>query len=218
MNNNKKFSVSSSGKGKRRIIAAVALALALLCTVGGTLAYVFMSTDPVENVFQPSTVTTAVVEDGGTPVVGSNANTGTIKEKVQIKNTGDTDAYIRVAVVVNWADATGTRVWAQKPVACTHGANCTSDACEYRITYDLNNGWFLGSDGYYYYNKSVAPGALTNNLITVANQLKDAPKGADNTQYYLSIEIVASGIQSTPTSVVKDQWGVTVANDGTISK
>ena len=220
MNNNKKFSVSSFGKGKRRTIAAVALALVLLCTVGGTLAYVFMNTDPVENVFQPSVVTTAVIENGGTPVVGSNANTGDTKTNVRIKNTGDTDAYIRVAVVVNWADATGTRVWAQKPVACTHGANCTSGACEYRITYDLNNGWSLGSDGYYYYNKSVAPGKLTEILINEAklNDGVTAPVGADNTQYYLSIEIVASGIQSTPTSVVKDQWGVTVANDGTISK
>ena len=36
--------------------------------------------------------------------------------------------------------------------------------------------------------------------------------------YFLSVEIVASAIQAKPTSVVTSQWGVTVANDGTISK
>ena len=159
--------------------------------MGGTLAYVFMNTDPVENVFQPSVVTTAVIENGGAPVVGSNENTGKTKTNVQIKNTGDTDAYIRVAVVVNWADATGTRVWAQKPVLGT----------DYTITYDLNNydlnnSWSLGSDGYYYYSGKVAPNGVTPVLITSAEVLTTGPKGTDGTQYYLSVEIVASGIQA----------------------
>ena len=191
---------------KKSIIIASVMLL-LLATVGTTLAYIFTETKPVENTFNPSKVSCAVVENNGTPVTGSVTNTGNIKENVQIKNTGDTDAYIRVAVVVNWMDEAGTKVWATKPVEGADG--------DYTITYNLGNGWVKGSDGYWYYTKSVPPtegNNLTDILIEKATQNKEGPKGTDGTQYYLSIEIVASAIQSTPETVVEEQWGVTVEN------
>ena len=192
---------------KKSIIIASVMLL-LLATVGTTLAYIFTETKPVENTFNPSKVSCAVVENNGTPVTGSVTNTGDIKENVQIKNTGDTDAYIRVAVVVNWMDEAGTKVWATKPVEGADG--------DYTITYNLSNGWFNGGDGFYYYSKAVSPGESTSVLIDEAKRLLAAPKGTDGTQYYLSIEIVASAIQSTPETVVAEQWGVTV-NDGVIT-
>ena len=195
---------------KKSIIIASVMLL-LLATVGTTLAYIFTETKPVENTFNPSKVSCAVVENNGTPVTGSVTNTGNIKENVQIKNTGDTDAYIRVAVVVNWMDEAGTKVWATKPVEGADG--------DYTITYNLGNGWVKGSDDYWYYTKSVPPtdgSNLTDILIKNATQNKEGPKGTDGTQYYLSIEIVASAIQSTPETVVAEQWGVTV-NDGVIT-
>ena len=107
----------------------------------------------------------------------------------------------------------GTKVWATKP-----------KDTEYSISYNLKeNGWFDGRDGFYYYSKAVSPTSpnnLTDILISNAALMigVTAPVGTDNTQYYLSIEIVASAIQSTPASTVSDQWGVTVSDDGTISK
>ena len=196
---------------KKSIIIASVMLL-LLATVGTTLAYIFTETKPVENTFNPSKVSCAVVENKGTPVTGSVTNTGDIKENVQIKNTGDTDAYIRVAVTVNWMNADGTRVWAQKPIQNT----------DYTITYNLSeDGWFDGGDGFYYYSKAVSPTSpnnLTGILISNAALMSGvtAPVGTDGTQYYLSIEIVASAIQSTPETVVAKQWGVTV-NDGVIT-
>lgn len=185
----------------KKSIIITSVMLLLLVTVGTTLAYIFTETTPVENTFKPSKVSCAVVENGGTPVTGSVTDTGNVKENVQIKNTGDTDAYIRVAVVVNWASADGSCVWAQKPA---------DD--DYTITYNLSNGWFNGGDGFYYYSKAVSPGESTSVLIDEAKQLLAAPKGTDGTQYYLSIEIVASAIQSTPETVVENHWGVTVEN------
>ena len=185
---------------KKSIIIASVMLL-LLATVGTTLAYIFTETKPVENTFNPSKVSCAVVENKGTPVTGSVTNTGDIKENVQIKNTGDTDAYIRVAVVVNWASADGSCVWAQKPADN-----------DYEITYNLNCDWFDGGDGFYYYSKTISPEELTTILINEAKQLKSAPQTPDGIQYYLSIEIVASAIQSTPETVVEEQWGVTVEN------
>lgn len=185
---------------KKSIIIASVMLL-LLVAVGTTLAYIFTETNPVENTFEPSKVSCAVVENGYEPVSGEIQNISDIKSKVQIKNTGDTDAYIRVAVVVNWASADGSCVWAQKPA---------DD--DYTITYNLSNGWFNGGDGFYYYSKAVSPGESTSVLIDEAKQLLAAPKGTDGTQYYLSIEIVASAIQSTPETVVENHWGVTVEN------
>lgn len=195
---------------KKSIIIASVMLL-LLVAVGTTIAYIFTETEPVENTFNPSKVSCAVVENNGTPVTGSVTNTGDIKENVQIKNTGDTDAYIRVAVVVNWASADGSSVWSTKPEE--------GDNSDYKIEYNLDDSWVKGSDGYWYYTKSVPPtegNNLTDILIKNATQNKEGPKGTDGTQYYLSIEIVASAIQSTPETVVAEQWGVTV-NDGVIT-
>lgn len=195
----------------KKFIVIKAVALLLFVTVGSTLAYIFTMTDPVENTFTPSKVSCAVVENvnGEQEQTQSDADTingVTTKENVVIKNTGDTYAYIRVAVVVNWMSTDGTKVWASKPVENT----------DYTIRYAENTGWEKGSDGYWYYTKPVPPtegSNLTDILINEAKVLEPAPLDG----YYLSIEIVASALQAKPTSVVTSQWGVTVANDGTIS-
>jgi hypothetical protein len=180
-------------------------------TVGTTLALVFTKTGDVENTFKPSRVACAVVEGTNDPVEHSNVDTGNVKEAVKIKNTGDTDAYIRVAVVVNWMKADGT-VWAQKPKI--------GEDADYQIAFEQKdkNGvviWEQGDDGYWYYYKSVAPTKTTDILISEAKQLKPAPDG-----YYLSIEIVASAIQSAPDTTVEEQWKnnkvVIDANNGTL--
>lgn len=196
----------------KKSIIITSVILLLLVSVGTTLAYVFTETEPVENIFIPSRVSCEVVENGNEPVSGSLVNISDSKNNVQIQNTGDTDAYIRVAVTVNWMNADGTRVWAQKPIQNT----------DYTITYNLSeDGWFDGGDGFYYYSKAVSPTSpnnLTGILISNAALMSGvtAPVGTDGTPYYLSIEIVASAIQSTPKTVVEEQWGVTV-KDGVIT-
>lgn len=194
----------------KKTILIASIALLLTIAVGITLAFVFTDTDPVKNVFTPSKVACAVVENGKDPVTDSIVEIGARKEDVQIKNTGNTDAYIRVAVVANWMTADGKNVWATSPVLGT----------DYSIAYLNTNGWSEGSDGYYYYNSPVAPGELTPVLIKLAslNPNVTPPVGINGETYYLSIEIVASAIQSEPATTVAASWGVTVAADGTISK
>ena len=164
---------------KALIITSVVLFLVF--SVSSTLAFIITSTNSIQNIFNPSHVSCAVVENNGTPVESGVVNTGTEKRNVQIKNTGDTDAYIRVAVVVNWSKADGKTVLAQKPVLGT----------DYTLTLKENSGWTLGSDGYYYYGSSVEPDELTEILIDKVLQKTDSPNG-----YYLSVEIVASAIQA----------------------
>ena len=179
----------------------VAIALLLLVAVGGTLAYILTNTDALENVFNPSRVSCAVVEDQKTEGAENGQVSVTQKTNVKIKNTGDTDAYIRVALVVTWKNEEG-KVWANAPVL----------GSDYSMTLDLSNGWVDGNDGFYYYTQSVAPNGLTNVLITEANQLTTGHVGTDGTQYYLSIEIVASAIQSEGMGATsaQDAWKMAV--------
>ncbi|MBQ2888511.1 MAG: hypothetical protein IJE29_06305 [Firmicutes bacterium] len=190
-----------SGWMKSKALLA-SLLLVVGVTVGGTLAYIVAGSGPVENEFTPSKVTTAVVESFD----------GTTKSDVKIRNTGDTTAYIRAAVVVTWQNEDGN-VYGQKPVEKT----------DYDIEWNLNNGWKKAADGFYYWTSPVksddedAQNCYTGVLIESCepNDNNTAPKG-----YSLAVEIIGSGIQSVPTSVVAAEWssGVSsVADDGALN-
>ena len=131
---------------------------------------------------------------GKVTVSVSDTVTGNEKKNVQITNTGKTTAYIRVAVVANWVkDGKVVAPW--------------NDYDRLKVI----STWDVGSDGYYYYKQPVAAGASVTLLDSYT--AGDGPEGA-----HLEMTIVAQGIQSEPASVVQNAWGVTVANDGTISK
>lgn len=172
---------------KKRLSAIIAAAVAAvtLATVGSTLAFLVAKTDTIENIFTPSKVSCAVVEDNFT------AN-NTVKSGVKIENTGNTDAFIRAAIVVTWKDAGGNVYGAKVPVAGT----------DYTISLNEEDWNFVTSDGCYYYNGSVGAGEFTEDLInTCAPVAGKAPKG-----YTLSVEILADAIQSKPASVAEDAW------------
>lgn len=179
-----KRSYKRSGKS---IALLVSLLLIIGVTIGGTIAYLIDRTDPVTNTFNPSEVTTWVDE----------TLEGSTKKDVKIKNTGDTEAWIRAAVVVTWQDE-DCNVYGQLPVAGT----------DYIIAYNItNDGWVKGDDGFYYWTKPVksveeAPeDCLTGVLIESCTYFKNAPEG-----YYLTVEIIGSGIQSKPSSVFNEEW------------
>lgn len=191
---------------KRAMMLLVSLVVLVVASVGATLAYLIAATDPVENTFTPARVSCDVVE-----LFENN-----VKKDVRIQNTGNTYAYIRSAIVVTWKNDEG-EVYAATPVKDT----------DYSIAFDLENGWVEGNDGFYYYTKEVAPcthtgeqehtGCLTGVLITSCSPVdSQAPM-----EYYLSVEIVASAIQSAPDSVVGKEWSnakVSVtAKDGTLT-
>lgn len=157
--------------------------------VGTTLAYMVDREGPLTNTFMPSTVDVFIDETFENDV----------KTNVYVKNTGDTEAYIRAAVVVTWKDEDGN-VYPQMPVV----------GKDYEIIYNLGTAgnklcWIEGSDGFYYYTSPVADNASTDVLISTCSPIdENAPMG-----YGLNVEILASAIQSVPVSVVEEKWGVT---------
>lgn len=173
----------------------LAIALLLLVAVGGTLAYILTNTDALENVFNPSRVSCAVVEDQKPEGAENGQVSVTQKTNVKIKNTGDTDAYIRVALVVTWKNEKG-EVWGKAPVSPR----------DYSIHWTFKDAqgddvWVPVGDGYlsvFYYKKPVAPGEMTETLIGPdgITPIVTGPVGADGTQYYFSVEVVASAIQA----------------------
>lgn len=154
---------------KKSLITLVSLLAVLCVTVGGTLAFLVDTDGPITNIFNPSEVTTAVTE----------TNQNGVKTNVQIKNTGDTDAYIRAAVVVTWQNEAG-EVYGQAPAES-----------DYKIVW--GTGWKKHTDGFWYYTSPVAAGASTTNLIDSCSLAENAAVPAG---YFLNVEIIGSGIQS----------------------
>ena len=171
---------------KKVSLLLVSLVLIAAIAVGSTVAFIATSTEPITNIFNPASVTVDIDEtfENG------------VKSNVKVANTGNTDAFIRAKIVVTWKDENGN-VSATRPVKDT----------DYTMTLNTTD-WFRGSDGFYYCRTSVAPdGGSTPVLIEKCEKTGTPPDGYD-----LSVEIIASGIQSTPDSAVKEAWGMTVAN------
>lgn len=160
--------------------AVLLLSMILLIgiAVGTTVAFLVARTEPIKSTFEYAKVSCKV--------------TGS-KENVQIKNTGNTAAYIRATYVVTWRDAYG-----KVAVSVPGGYS-------YTLTENLSNNWKKGTDGYFYYTSPVAPGNSTLDSLPTCNVTYP-----DNPEYTLSVEILAEAIQSEPAEAVQQAWGATL--------
>ena len=162
--------------------AVLLLSMILLIgiAVGTTVAFLVARTEPMKSTFEYAKVSCEV--------------TGS-KENVQIKNTGNTAAYIRATYVVTWRD--GNR----------NVAVSVPDGYSYTLTENLGNNWKKGTDGYFYYTSPVAPGNSTLDSLPTCNVTYP-----DNPEYTLSVEILAEAIQSEPAEAVQQAWGATLVD------
>ncbi len=188
---------------KRPFLILASLALVVLLSVGGTMAFLVAETPEVKNTFTPAKVSNEVKED-----IDDN-----VKNNVRVENTGDIPAYIRAKVVVSWVqlDQDGK-------VVGVYGGAVPEEGSDYTITYATGTDWVKGADGFYYYTKAVTPKASTDILFTDCKVAENAviPEG-----YKLSVEILAQSIQadgvdSKGIAAVTDAWGVSVV-DGKLS-
>ena len=172
----------------RQFVLLVSILALLVGIVGSSLAYLITQTGSVENTFQPSKVTCEIQEEF--------SQGGSEKKNVQVKNTGDTDAYIRAALVFTWVDSQGNIA----PVAVKES--------DYVLV--LGTGWSAKqTDGFYYYKTSVAPGEKTGNLVNSITRVENfAPEG-----YTLCVDVIADAVQakgeaSNGNKAVVEAWGV----------
>ena len=163
-------------------ILFIAVVMLIGAVVGSTVAFLVTETAPVENKFSYASTSTNIKENFD----------GETKKDVQVVNNGDIDAYVRATYVVNWLDSAGNIV-ASVP-----------EGYSYELTENPDGEWTTGEDGYFYYLSPVAPGKSTpGSLLTCT---VTCPK---NPEYRLSVEILATAIQSTPAKAVTEAWGVT---------
>lgn len=165
--------------------AVLLLSMILLIgiAVGTTVAFLVARTKPMKSTFEYAKVSCEV--------------TGS-KENVQIKNTGNTAAYIRATYIVTWRDGQG------------ENANIVPapDESEYAYSLDVNpdKAWLLGNDGYFYYPTPIGPGESTKGSLLNCTVTKQPEN------YFLHVEVLAEAIQSTPVNAVHEAWGVTVTD------
>lgn len=178
----------------KSIILSVVLVSILAAAAGSTLAFLVTRTDSVKNTFNYSNVACMVKEEAFTN------GTSVEKSNVRVLNTGDTESYIRAAIIVTWKDSVGN-VYAMEP----------QKDKDYTIT--INDSDWFEKDGFYYYTKPVSPQEETGILIENCSINGSGLEG-----YGLSVEILASAIQSKPTKAVEKSWDVTVDTNGYIRK
>lgn len=185
--------MNNGGAPKARKTATLLVAIVLLLgvAVGTTVAYLIDKTNEIKNEFEYAKTDVTVTEDFN----------GTTKSNVQVKNESNIPVYIRATYVANWVDAAGNIV--------------TSVPTGYSITKTENPDgmWVKGTDGYFYYPTPVQPNGLTaGSLLTCG-----VTYPAENPEYTLSVEILATAIQSEPKDAVEAVWPVKVEENKTLS-
>lgn len=188
------------GGSRGTAMTLLSLALVLLLSVGGTLAWLTARTETITNTFQLANFNIDIEEKFD----------NSIKSDVCVKNTSDVPVYIRVALVPTWVDrATGDPVGKQaslNDLTIDWGPEGGSE-----IAAAPGNDWIRIGD-YWYYTTPVAKDASTKNLIDTATIEYEA-----NSTEYLRLEVMADAIQAEPVKAVTEAWGVTVDGNGTIT-
>lgn len=178
---------------KKKILVVAMLAVLASIAATGTLAY-FTTEESAVNVITSGGIAIEIVEktkaDSGVevdfPEEGLiNVMPGTSASKiVRIKNTGKSEAWIRVKMESRIVSADGQEL----PLEI--GENEKEPVMERTIL----EGWIDGGDGYYYYNEPVGPEDLTKELI---DTVKFNPAMGNEYQgCTANIEISAQAVQT----------------------
>lgn len=180
---------------KKKLLAAI-VSTALLCGVGvgGTVAWLHDS-DQVTNKFDLASTGGSIDEDFDEKV----------KEDVKVANTGEVDAYVRVAVSISFENPDGTI------------ANVTpQENINYTVDWGRSN-WQLGSDGFWYY-LSPLPAKEGDRVSSTENLIDSiSPKGEAVADLNFRVDVSAQLIQAEPSDAVIEAWGINVNGDGTLS-
>ena len=177
-----KFGKKAAHSGaKRSLVLVVSVLVLLLAVAGGTLAWL-TAQDSVANTFTLAHVSCAVMENFD----------GTTKSNVNVTNTSDIYAYIRVKLVTYRVNAQNQHIGGTASLP----------------NFTLGTGWVKYGD-YYYYTKPVAPNQKPETNLTDSMTLIGSYMDTDGGKQV--IEVMAEAIQSSPAEAVGKSWGVTIS-------
>ena len=171
-------------RSKKTGMLFLSLLLVIGMVVGGTVAWLSTKSAPITNTFLPSHVSCSVAEKFN----------GTTKSNVNVTNTGDIDAFIRVKLVTYRVNDEEQHIGGTAEIP----------------PFTPGTGWVKNGD-YYYYTKPVAPGANPAAALINSIDLIDSYTDADGGKQV--IEVMAEAIQSSPAKAVGESWGVTISEN-----
>lgn len=179
---------------KKTTIIIGALITCLLVS-GIAFAYMFRRSSEMKNEFVLGNVDCIVIEPKDTTASGE-----TQKTSITVKNTGNTEAYLRVRLVSYWVqEKNGATEIVAKPSVMPE--------------FSVGDGWLKGDNDTFYYKKPVdsnSPNRVTGNLLK--SPLILSQEGG----YKQVVEVFAEAIQSMPTEAVIDSWSVSLDNNRNI--
>lgn len=175
-----------SARMRRFKRAALLLSLALLAgvVISGSLAYLKAQSGAVTNEFKPGKVDDEITEEFDK----------TVKKNVNVKNTGEVPAYIRVKLVTYRVNEAGEHIGGTAAIPdFTPGTN-----------------WVKHTDGFYYYTKPVAPDKSPDTPLIGSDGIT-LQTYTDEFGGHQVIEVLGEAIQATPPDAVHEAWKVTIA-------
>lgn len=191
---------------KKRIFSLAVVIICLATLASGTLAY-FTADDTAHNVITSGGIAIELVEeydDDGNPLTDPKdfpeegifgIMPGTSASKiVSVKNTGASEAWIRVWVNVGISedgDPITNPTIKNLPLTITDASGKKIDV----VTLDFNStAWTQGEDFYYYYNSPVEPGKSTEPLFNTVKFAKETGNEYQNCK--VIIDISAQAVQT----------------------
>lgn len=167
---------------KRKLLILSVLAICIATLAAGTLAY-FTSEGKAHNVITTGGVEIAVQEWADEEKTKPFEDlTGimpgmTVTKIAEIKNTGASDAWVRVKVEKN----------------IKLQGEGTPDTALVELNLNLTD-WTLGEDGYLYYNKVLKPGEVTEPLFTAVTF--NVTMGNEYQNATATVDVVAHAVQT----------------------
>lgn len=156
--------------------------------IGSTMAYLTAQTSEIVNTLKPGMVPPQIEE----------IFDGNLKQNVCVRNNGNTTAFVRAAVVVNWKDKNGNLA-PDRPISNR----------DYSITWS-DSGWKKLGD-YYYCTSPVEPQNVTPVFLETVYQ-KTTKTGYDLVVDIAAQTIQAQGIDSQGKTPVELAWHVVIEN------
>lgn len=180
--------MKKNNKSKRNLIIVLLLFMVVISTISYSLAFLTWSNDPLINLFTKPNVDIEIEEDFDDE----------IKKDVVIRNDGNVDIYVRVALMPAWVlyDDDGVAEYLGYAVD--------------EVNLTTLNGWIRIGD-YYYYTTPLAPGASTTKLVGSDGLM--APINRPHKDANYKVDVISSSIQANPTKAVSDAWNVEVVNN-----
>ena len=129
-------------KLQKWVIATLFLLVVIAAGIPTARAFMFSKSSTVNLTYVPAKLSCVVEE----------VFDGTTKSVIEVKNTSNTDVYIRVRLVNYWKDSKGNAVARTAPA----------------LSFILSPDWFQDpqNPGTYYYTKPVAPGGYAPDMLT----------------------------------------------------